>query len=162
MAMTSTTDDAHHVWEMMQRITFAMLVTRAGDHLRSRPMAAHPDPEQGAIYFLTDVRHYKDDEIARDQHVNLAFADNSKHDYLSVSGVASVSNDRAKIKELFSVAAKAWWDSADDPNIRLLKVMPAEAEYWDAPGTLVSTVKMAVAAIGAGRPDLGEHRKVLI
>ena len=37
-----------------------------------------------------------------------------------LTGTAVVSNDRAKIKELFSTPAKAWWESADDPNIRVL------------------------------------------
>ncbi len=166
MATTSATRsqsaDAQQVWDLMKRITFAMLVTRDGDQLRSRPMAAHLDAEHGAIYFLTDVRRHKDDEIARHQRVNLAFADSSKHTYVSVSGRALVSNERAKIKELFSTAAKAWWDSADDPNIRLLTVLPDEAEYWDSPGRLISSVKTAIAALGAGRPDLGDHGKVSI
>ncbi|PYF01420.1 general stress protein 26 [Rhodopseudomonas faecalis] len=166
MATTSATRsqsaDAQQVWDLMKRITFAMLVTRDGDQLRSRPMAAYCDPAHGTIYFLTDVRRHKDDEIARDHRVNLAFADSSKHNYVSVSGRASVSDDRAKIKELFTAAAKAWWDSADDPNIRLLTVVPEEAEYWDSPGSLISSVKMALAVLGGGRPDLGDHRKVSI
>jgi general stress protein 26 len=41
-----------------------------------------------------------------------------------VSGRGAISNDRERIKELFSVAAKAWWDASDDPNIRLLTVTP--------------------------------------
>lgn len=166
MAATSATRsqsaDAQQVWHLMKRITFAMLVTRDGDQLRSRPMAAHLDPERRAIYFLTDARRHKDDEIARDHRVNLAFADVSRQNYVSVSGFAAVSNDRAKIRELFSTPAKAWWDGADDPNIRLLEIVPEEAKYWDSPGTLVGTVKMAMAAVSGGRPDLGDNRKVSI
>jgi hypothetical protein len=56
--------------------------------------------------------------------------------------------------------AKAWWDSADDPNIRILKVTPEEAQYWDSPGTTVSYVKMAAAALTGSRPDMGEKGKV--
>ena len=154
--------DAQHAFDLMKKITFAMLVTRDGDKLRSRPMAATVEPEHNAIYFLTDARRHKDEEIERDHHVNLAFADPSAQKYVSLSGIATVSNDRAKIKELFTVAAKAWWDSADDPNIRVLKVAPEEAEYWDSLGTIVSYVKMAVAAVSGSRPDLGENRKVAI
>lgn len=162
MEATSKPGDVQHAYELMRKITFAMLVTRDGDRLRSRPMAATVEPEHNAIYFLTDVRRHKDDEIARDHQVNLAFADPSAQKYVSVSGVASVSNDRAKIKQLFSIAAKAWWDSPDDPNIRLLTIAPEEAEYWDSPGTIVSYVKMAVAAVSGSRPDLGDNRKVAI
>jgi general stress protein 26 len=162
MMTEHTQGDVQHAWELMKKITFAMLATRDGDRIRSRPMAATVDPARNAIYFLTDARRHKDEEIERDHHVNLAFADPSAQKYVSLSGVATVSNDRAKIKELFTVAAKAWWDSADDPNIRVLKVAPDEAEYWDSPGTLVSYVKMAVAAVSGTRPDLGENRKVAI
>jgi general stress protein 26 len=154
--------DVQHAFDLMKKITFAMLVTRDGDKIRSRPMAATVEPEHNAIYFLTDARRHKDEEIARDHHVNLAFADPSAQKYVSLSGTATVSNDRAKIRELFTTAAKAWWDNADDPNIRVLKIAPEEAEYWDSPGTLVSYVKMAVAAVSGSRPDLGDNRKVAI
>jgi general stress protein 26 len=162
MAMNSDKGDAQHAWGLMKTIGFTMLATRDGEKIRSRPMAAYLRPEEGAIYFLTDVRRHKDEEIARDHHVNLAFADAGAQKYVSVSGYAKISNDRAKIKELFSTPAKAWWDSPDDPNIRVLQVTPEEAEYWDSPGTIVSTVKMALAAATGSRPELGENRKVAI
>ena len=152
--------DAERAWELMKKIGFAMLVTRDGDKLRARPMSAHLERESNAIYFLTDARHHKDDEIARNPGINLSFADASAQKYVSLTGSAVVSNDRAKIKELFSTPAKAWWDSAEDPNIRVLKITPDDAEYWDSPGTVVSYVKMAAAAVTGTRPDLGENRQV--
>lgn len=157
---SNTHADHDRVWDLMDKITFAMLVTSDGAKLRSRPMSAYVDRGEGSIYFLTDARNHKDDEIAANPQVNLAFANASDQKYVSVSGTAQVSNDRAKIKELFTTSAKAWWDSADDPNIRVLKVTPEDAEYWDSPGTVVSYVKMAAAAVTGGRPDIGENRKV--
>jgi len=156
-------DNASNVeraWELMKKIGFAMLVTRDGDKLRARPMSAYLQRDENAIYFLTDVRRHKDDEIARNPTINLSFADPSSQKYVSLTGSAVVSNDRAKIKELFSTPAKAWWDSAEDPNIRVLKIMPDDAEFWDSPGTIISYAKMAAAAISGTRPDVGENRKV--
>ena len=156
-------DNAHNVdraWELMKKIGFAMLVTRDGDKLRSRPMSAYLEREENTIYFLTDARHHKDEEIARNAGVNLSFADASSQKYISVTGNASVSNDRAKIKELFSTPAKAWWSSADDPNIRVLKITPDDAEYWDSPGSVISYVKMAAAAVTGTRPNIGDNRQV--
>ena len=86
----------------------------------------------------------------------------SAQKYVSVTGTAAISNDRAKIKELFGTEAKAWWDSPDDANIRVLKVTPEEAEYWDSPGSSISYAKMMVAAATGSRPDLGENAKVAI
>jgi general stress protein 26 len=158
-----TTDNAQNVdraWELMKKITFAMLVTRDGDKLRARPMSAYLERENNAIYFLTDARRHKDDEIAKNPGINLSFADAGSQKYVSLTGTAVVSNDRAKIKELFSTEAKAWWDSADDPNIRVLKVTPDDAEFWDSPGTVISYVKMAAAAVSGTRPEIGDNRKV--
>ena len=61
---------------------------------------------------------------------------------------------------MFSTTAKAWWDSPDDPNIRVLKITPDDAEFWDSPGTVISYVKMAAAAISGSRPEIGDNRKV--
>ena len=152
--------DVERAWELMKKIGFAMLVTRDGDKLRARPMSAYLERESNTIYFLTDARRHKDEEIARNPAINLSFADASAQKYVSLTGTAVVSNDRAKIKELFSTTAKAWWESADDPNIRVLKITPDDAEYWDLPGTIVSYVKMAAAAVTGTRPDIGENRKI--
>ncbi|HVV41259.1 MAG TPA: pyridoxamine 5'-phosphate oxidase family protein [Nitrobacter sp.] len=152
--------DVDRAWTLMKKIGFAMLVTQDDGKLRARPMSAFVERDQNAIYFLTDARRHKDDEIARHPEVNLSFADAGDQKYVSVTGTATVSNDRAKIKELFSTPAKAWWDSADDPNIRVLKVAPDDAEFWDSPGSVISYVKMAAAAVTGTRPDIGTNRKV--
>lgn len=158
--MTDNAGNVDRVWELMNKIGFAMLVTSAGDKLRARPMSAYLKRDENAIYFLTDARHHKDEEIARDPSVNLSFADAGSQKYVSLTGMAAVGNDRAKIKELFSTPAKAWWNSADDPNIRVLKITPDEAEFWDSPGSVISYVKMAAAAVTGARPEIGDNRKV--
>ena len=147
-------------WELMNKIGFAMLVTRDGDKLRARPMSAFLERENNAIYFLTDARRHKDNEIAQHPAINLSFADAGSQKYVSLTGTAVVSNDREKIKQLFTTPAKAWWNSAEDPNIRVLKVTPDDAEFWDSPGTVISYVKMAAAAVTGTRPQIGDNRKV--
>lgn len=155
-----TSDHADRVWELMRKIGFCILSTKDGEDIRSRPMAAHVDRDENAIYFLTDVRSHKDDEIDASAHVGLAFADTSDQKYVALTGTAVVSNDRAKVNELWSTPAKAWWDDSDDPNIRVLKVSPKDAQYWDSPGTVSSYIKMIAAAVGVRRPDLGDNAKV--
>lgn len=162
MASDNISRDTDRAWELMTKIGFAMLVTHDGGKLRARPMAAYVDRDAHAVYFLSDARRHKDDEIQQNPSVNLSFADAGEQKYVSVSGTASVSNDRAKIKQLFTTTAKAWWDNADDPNIRVLTFTPEEAEFWDSPGTVISYVKMATAAMTGTRPDIGTNRKVAI
>jgi general stress protein 26 len=159
--MTATgTDDRARVWEMMKRIGFCMFSTLDGEEIRARPMAAHPEPEEGCVYFLTDADSAKDEEVEARPQVNLAFADSGSHSYVSVTGRAAVSNDREKIRELFSTPAKAWWDSPEDPSIRVLKVTPVDAQYWDSPGPVRAMIRMAAAALSDARPDMGENAKV--
>jgi len=152
--------DTDRVWELMKKIGFAMLVTHDGEKLRARPMSAYLERENNAIYFLSDARRHKDEEIARNPGVNLSFANSSDQKYVSVTGTAVVSNDRAKIKQLFTTTAKAWWDSAEDPNIRVLKITPDDAEFWDSPGSVIAYVKMAAAAMTGTRPEIGDNKKV--
>jgi general stress protein 26 len=153
-------NDPDRVWKLMEKIGFCMLSTRDGDDIRARPMGAYVQQDENAVYFLTDVEGHKDDEIDAEPSVCLAFADAGAQKYVSVSGHAVVSNDRAKIKELFSTPAKAWWDNADDPSIRVLKVTPKDAQYWDSPGTVISYVKMLAAAATGSRPEIGDTGKV--
>jgi general stress protein 26 len=162
MANDNTANDTARVWDLMKKIGFAMLVTADGDRLRARPMSACLERDNNTIYFLADARRHKDEEIARNPNINLSFADPGSMKYVSITGKAVVSNDRTKIKELFSTPAKAWWNSADDPNIRILKITPDDAEFWDSPGAVISYVKMAAAAVTGNRPDLGDNRKVAL
>lgn len=154
------TDHVDRVWELAKKITFCMLATRDGEDIRARPMAAYVRREEDAFYFLSDARHQNDDQIRANPSLCLAFADPGDQKFVNITGHGSVSTDRAKIKELWGTAAKAWWESPDDPNIRLLKITPRDAEYRDGPGKVLGYVKMAAAAVTGSRPDYGENKKV--
>jgi general stress protein 26 len=153
-------EDTDKVWRLIDKIGFCMLVTRIGEEMRARPMSAHAEQIDNAIYFLTDVASHKDDEIARFPNVCLAFADSRGQNYVSLSGKADILNDRERIRALWATPAKAWWESPEDPSIRILKVTPAFAEYWDSPGTVISSIKMVAAAISDSRPDMGDNARV--
>jgi general stress protein 26 len=152
--------DIDRVWQLMEKVRFCMLSTHEDEDIRARPMVAHPERNEGAIYFLSNVESPKDEDIADDPNVGLAFADTGDQNYVSISGRAEISNDRQKIEELWSTAAKAWWNSADDPSIRILKVTPKDAQYWDGPGSTASYVKMLEAAASDSQPDIGDRAKV--
>ena len=153
-------NDTDRVWKLLEKIGFCMFSTLDGEDIRSRPRAVHVQREENAIYFLTDAASHKDEEIARNPNVGLACADAGDQKYVSLTGRAEISDNRQKIKELWSTPAKAWWNSPDDPSIRVLKVVPKDAQYWDSPGTVMSYVKMLAAAVSDARPDIGESGTV--
>jgi general stress protein 26 len=148
------------IWELAKRIGVCMFVTWDGERQRSRPLQANVDRDEHAIYFLIDADGHKDDEVRNFPIVTLAFADIPHSKYVSITGKGTVSNDRAKIKELWSPFAQAWWDNAEDPGIRVIKVEPQDAELWDSPGRVVTAISMLAAAVTRRSPKIGENAKV--
>ena len=74
------------VWDILEKHSVGMLTTRFADGLRARPLDARPDREAGLIYFVTDVRGLKDDEIEADPAVGFVVVDEKENAYLSISG----------------------------------------------------------------------------
>lgn len=163
-SMTGKEHDEHvaRVWELAKRIGIAMFVTWDGEEQRARPLAATVEKDEGCIYFLTDVNGQKDEQIAEFPHVSVSFADHRHSKYVALSGKATVSNDRNKIKDLWTPFAKAWWDGPDDPAIRVIKLVPRDAELWDSPGSIVTTISMLAAAVTGRSPKVGENAKVIL
>jgi len=150
-----TQPDSSKAWEIAKSIGICFLGTGHNQY----PMFAIVRKEEEAIYFLTDAASEKISEMGDRKKVQLTFSDKGADEFLFIEGTAQVSNDRPKISELWSVFAKAWWDSADNPSIRLVTVTPTRAEFWDGPNRLVAAGKMLFAAVTGGRPDMGDNRK---
>jgi len=151
---------ADRVWHFAEQIRYAMLATLNGDRPHIRPLAAIPKREEDAIHFLVSATGSKNGEIQRHPEVTLAFADPGRGDYVTIEGTAVVSNDRVKIRELWTPFAKAWWESENDPDIRVLTVTPSKAEIWEGPNKLVAAAIMLTAAVTGTKPPLGDHGKV--
>lgn len=148
------------VWELMKKIDFCMFVTWDGEHQQSRPLSARPDRDEHAIYFLVSEGSSKNWQLETYPSVNLGFADTGAMKFISLAGEARLSNDRAKIKELWSPFDKAWWDDAEDPDIRLLTVTPESAELWDSPNKAVAFTQMLASAVTGAKPKMGENSTV--
>ncbi len=123
------------------------------------PMSPIVREDEGTIYFLADADSEKVTDIQGQTAVQLTFSNESANDYLFIVGDAKVLNDRAKIKELWTPFAKAFWESADDPDIRLIVVSPNHAEFWDGPGKIAATAKMLYASVTGSKPDMGDNRE---
>ncbi len=164
--MATDTVDTSKLWDMIKDIKFGMFTARhANGHLHSRPMTTqNGDNDRGAVLWFFMSR--KSDPVADLQaapEVNVAYADTGRDAYVSVSGTARVVEDDAKKQELFNTIAKAWFPGgAKDPDLALVAVVIAHADYWDVKtNKAVQLFKMAKAAITGTPPtDMGEHGKV--
>jgi general stress protein 26 len=148
---------------LIEDIPVAMVVTHEGQgqNLRARPMAVRPARDEGAIFFLTDAGTPKAEEVRRNQSVCLALSDNKNQKYVSISGHAEMIDDRARVEKYWSVYDKAFWSDKNDPQIRILRVTPERAEFWEGSGKVLTTVKLVAAIASGQRMDhLGENEKV--
>jgi len=127
-------------------------------------MHAVPDKDQGCLWFITDQRGAKDEEIQAAPEVCLAFADTRSNTYLSMTGRTEMLRDSSKARNLWSAETQAWWPKGRaDPDVRVLRVIPENAEYWDTRGnSSVVTLKLAAARLSGNPPDLGENKKGLL
>ena len=167
MATTATpthSEQVQKLGKLIKGIEIAMLTTALPDGtLRSRPMATQRADFDGTLWFFCDDDSAKAHEVEQDRHVNVSYADPSGNRYVSVSGVANVSRDKAKIKELWTPDVKAWFPKGPDeePHIALLKVDVSQAEYWDAPSnTMVRMVGFVKALATGKRYEPGENEKL--
>ena len=151
--------------ELLKGIHIAMINTVGTDgSISSRPMAVQGKPFDGKLWFLTRVSSEKVDEILQDQHVTLTLTDTSDAKYLVLKGRATISQDRAKIGELWNSMYKAWFPKGEaDPEIAVLRVDVAEAEYWQASSSsLIRGAKYLAAAVTGGKTSIGEAGHVLV
>ncbi len=151
---------ADRVWELAKKIDFCMFVTWDGEHQQARPLSSRVFRDEHAIYFLVSAEGHKNSQIEQYPTVNLAYADTGAMKYVSLSGTATVGNDRNKIADLWSEFDRAWWDDASDPDIRLVTVSPERAELWDSPNRLVALAAMLTAAATGAKPDFGDNATV--
>jgi general stress protein 26 len=160
-------------WQLAEKIRIALLTSWDGEQQRIRPLSANVDRDADVIQFLIGAHGGTTlaeatgapaltlvEQVKKFPTVTLAFADHGSHDYVTITGQAVVSNDRARIKELWTPFAKAWWDGADDPEIRLLTVTPENAEIWEGPNQLIATAIMLTAAVTGAKPAVGDHGAV--
>jgi general stress protein 26 len=134
----STEKKLGELYGLIEGIEIAMFTTRRPNgHLVSRPMATQTQAEGTDLWFVTDIESHKLDELEADPHVNLAYYKDRTREWVSVSGIASVSQDRRAIRELYRPDWKAWFGDQggerdggpDDPRLALILVDVESVSY---------------------------------
>lgn len=98
-------------------IEVAMMTTRRSDgHLQSRAMATQKRAAGADLWFVTLQDTPKLRDVAADPHVNLSYYKDRTREWVSVSGIASITRDRAKIHELYAADWAAWFPKGNDPR----------------------------------------------
>ena len=158
------------LYDLIKGIETAMFTTRRPTgQLVSRPMATQDRIEGADLWFVTDTDTHKLEELALDPHVNCAYYNNRTHEWVSVSGVAHVSKNRNRIRQLYDENWKAWLGDEggerdggpNDPRIALIMVEAEIATYMKVnksrPIILFEALK---ARVTGSPPRMGDIKEV--
>jgi general stress protein 26 len=117
MSSEGITNELDRFYNLIKEIKIAMMTTRRPDgHLESRAMANQKRAQGADLWFVTAEDSGKLRDIEHDPHVNLAYYKAGSYEWVSVSGLAHASRDRAKIEELYEPDWKAWFGQEGDPR----------------------------------------------
>jgi len=110
-------DELEKLYSHIDDIEIAMLTTRRQDgHLQSRAMATQKRASGADVWFVTLEDTPKLTDLAADPHVNLSYYKDRTREWISISGLASITHDREKIHELYAPDWLAWFPKGSDPR----------------------------------------------
>ncbi len=114
-----------------------------------RPMSIQKVEDNGTLWFLSAKDSHKNAEIEEDPSVRLFFQGSAHSDFLYLDGIAFISDDKARIKDLWEPILKTWFtEGENDPRISAIGVQPTEGYYWDNKhGNVVAGAKMMFGAV---------------
>ena len=115
----------------------------------SRPMSAIKVCDQGNMWFFSEKDSDKNKAIDNDENMQLFFSHPAKGSFLVVNGEEEIILDKSKIEEMWTSAAKIWFEEGkDDPNIAIIKVIPTTEYYWDTNGNrMINFIKMVASVV---------------
>ena len=104
------------LFSQIDDVEIAMMTTRRADgHLQSRAMATQKRAAGADLWFVTLDNTAKLRDLEADPHINLSYYKDRTREWISVSGLASITRDRDKIHELYAPDWSAWFPKEDDP-----------------------------------------------
>jgi hypothetical protein len=95
-------------------------------------MAPQEVTEDADVWFFLALDGDQAKALQTNPEVNISIAEAGN--WLSVAGRVQFVDDKAKVDELWSDSATAWFDDRRDPNLGLIKVVTHSAQHWGLPG----------------------------
>lgn len=170
MSTASTKKKLDELYELLDDMEIALLTTRRPDGmLVTRPMATQDRGPVADLWFVTDINTHKVEEINADPHVSVGYYNNRSKEWVSVSGTATVTQDRARIKELYAPDWKIWFadeggnrdGGPDDPRLALLLVTANTVVYLKNDlSTPAVLFEMAKGYVMGKQPDIGRQEQL--
>ena len=158
------------LYDLIKGIEIAMFTTRGiGGQLISRPMATQDRIEGADLWFVTDSETHKLSDLEFDPHVNCSYYNNRSREWVSVSGIARVTKNKSKIRQLYKEDWKAYFGDEggdrdggpNDPRLALILVEAELATYMKVskpkPVVLFQVLKGMVTG---SKVDIGQVKEI--
>jgi len=148
------------LWKQLDDVRAGMLGVE-GSHSHMQPMGHMTDQDNARLWFFTSRGGDLFNEIGGGKRAHFCLT-GKKHDYHAcLSGQLSESRDRAKIDELWSDIAGAWFNGKDDPDLALLSFELDDAAIWASTRNPVKFAWEIQRAKNSDRdPDVGARAHV--
>lgn len=147
--------------DMVDKIDMGMMGTyqEGSEFIYAVPMSRQEVDEQGNIWYLLSSESETYHNLEKNKNVSILFSDTSNFNFLSLNGQAEISQDQARIDKYWNKMVEAWFEKGkEDPRIRVLKVVPSEAHYWDnKTNKLVTMFKVLSSAVTGQKLDIGRE-----
>ena len=158
------------LYDLIKDIKIAMMTTRRPDgRLVSRAMATQKRAPGADLWFVTSEETHKVEELEDEPNVNLAYYKDRTREWISISGIATVSRDPEIIRQLWAPDWKIWFPeegdprhgTADDPRLVMIGVDIDTATFFesDKPAPVV-LFEMLKGRLTGKEPDVGDMHHV--
>lgn len=162
----STTKKLDELYELLEEMDIALMTTQRRDGLLvTRPMATQEHEKDADLWFVTNIEADKTDEIRSNPNVSIGYLNGDSKEWVSVSGTATISQDRAKIKQFYEEDWKVWFEDEggernggpNDPRLALIFVEAKSVKYFKSDQSKPRMLfEVAKGYLTDETPDLGE------
>ena len=152
--------DRDTFWKRLDGINAGML--GCAPDWRLVPMSHYADRDQSVLWFITadGTDLVKAVEGGPQQAVHVVSEGGDKL-YARMEGTLELSNDKAKLDEIWNAVASSWFeDGKQDEDVRLLKLKLSTAEVWATTGGLGFLYEVARSKVTGAKPDMGDQYEI--
>ena len=147
--------------DMVNKIDIGMLCTHTDDskHVHAVPMSRQEVDDHGNIWFIYSALSESFKHLQKDSSVCLLYSDPGSYNFLSIHAQTETTQDQERIDKYWNKMMEGWFEQGrKDVNIRILKVIPHEAHYWDTKSNkFITFFKAAVSGISGEDLDVGRE-----
>lgn len=129
------------------------------DYPHAVPMSRQEVDKEGNIWYICSAESDTYKNLDKSPLVSVLYSDPKNFTFLSINGKVILTRDQQRIDRYWNKMMEGWFEKGkEDPNIRLIKVLPDDAHYWDSDTNIIATlVKMVRNSISGNNESIGKE-----